>query len=184
MENIKAAEAASNSTGGTAAGQTANSNGGANPDPSAAPNPKLGMAPLSSELAAAVASNNVPAENHQLSNPPPPDPPQPTNPQNARTSTPPTVDPPRPDPIVTDLAQTPTIQVPSGLKEVPRGNDPSPSLPDSTTLPPDPTPTIGQTEQPHPPDPGPAPSDCPLANPPAVIGSHPPKADNTSEEVN
>lgn len=184
MENNKAAEAVSNSAGGATTGQTVNGNGGANPDPSTIPNPKLGMAPLSSEIAVAAASNHAPGESHQSSNPPPLDPLQPTDLQNTRTSVLPTVDSLRSDPVVTDPTKIPTIPVPSEAEQVRQANDPPPSLPDSTTLPPDPTLTVDLAEQAHPPNPNPTPSDPPTADPPADIGSHPPLADNAPEEKN
>lgn len=177
MENNKAAEAASNSAGGATNGQTMNSNGGANPDPSTIPNPKLGMAPLSSELAVAAASNNVPAESHQSPNPPPP-----VQPTDSQSKIPLTADPPRPDPAATGPAQIPMVPVTSEPEQVPQANDSLPSLPDSTALPPNPTLTVDLAEQLHRPNPNPAPSDPPPVDPPTEIGSHPPHADNIPEE--
>lgn len=184
MENNKAAEAVSNPAGGATTGQSVNGSGGANPDPSTIPNPKLGMAPLSSELAVAAASNHVPSESHQPSNPPPPDPFQPTDLQNTRTSTLPTVDPLRPDPAATGPTKASTIPVSSEAEQVSQANDPLPSLPDSTTLPPDSTLTVDPAEQAHPPNPNPAPLDPPPADPPTDTGSHPPLADDAPEEKN
>lgn len=184
MENNKTAETTSNSIGGATTGQTVNGSGGANLDPSAIPNPKLGMAPLSSELVVAAASNHVPDESHQPSNPPPPDPLQPANPQNTRTPILPTVDPLRPDPATAGPAKIPTMLVPSEPEQVPQANDPPPSLPDSTTLPPDPTLIVNLVEQTLPPNPNPTPSDPPTADPPTNIGPHPPLANNSPEDKN
>jgi len=183
MENNKAAEAASNSAGGATTGQSVNGNGGVNPDPSTIPNPKLGMAPLSSELAVAAASNNVPAESHQPSNPPLPGPLQPTDPPNTRASIPPTIDPPRPDSTTADPSQVPKIPAFSELNlEVPRTNDPPPSpLPDSTALPTNPTPTVDLAEQAHPPNPNPTPLDPPPADLPTDTDSQFPKVDGAPE---
>ncbi|KAF9649652.1 hypothetical protein BDM02DRAFT_3186141 [Thelephora ganbajun] len=182
MENSKVAEAGSNSVGGAATGQTVNGNGEANPDPCTIPNPKLGMAPLSSELAVAAASSNVPAESLQTSNPPQPAPLQSTDPQNIRTSTPPTVGSPRTDPATTDPTQAPTISVPSEPEQVPQAQ-PS-SLSDTIPLPPDPTPTVALTEQPHPlPNKKPGPSDSPPTDPPADVDSRPPNIDNAPKEM-
>jgi len=184
MENNKAAEATSNSAGGATTGQTVNGNGGANPDPSTIPNPKLGMAPLSSELAVAAASNSVPAEIQPPPNPPPTDPLQSTGLQNTRTSIPPTPDPLRPDSTAADLTQATTIPMPSDPEQVPKVNNPPPSLFDSTTPPQDHAPMVHPPEQPHPPNPkAPTPSDPPTADPPADIRSHPHVTDIASEEV-
>lgn len=175
MENNKAAEAASNPAGGTTAGQTMNGNGGSNPDPSTIPNPKLGMAPLSSELAVAAASNNIPTETHQLLDPPPSDLLRPADPQNTPTI-PPTADLPRPDPVAVDPPQVPTIPVPPEPEQVPQANDPTPSFSDPTALPPDPTPVLDPAEQPNPPDPT-SQSD-PL---PTDVDSRPPLTSNAPE---
>ena len=186
MENNKTAEAASTSTGGAVSGQTVNGNGGTNPDPSTIPNPKLGMAPLSSELAVAAASNNIPADPQQPSNPPPPNPLQPADPQNARTSTsiPQTVDPPRPDPAATGPTQVSTAPVPSEPEQVPQVNDPPLLIPDSAAPQPDPTTTVNLAEQPHPPNPNPTPSDVAPVDSPTNIGLRPHNADNAPEEMN
>ena len=183
MENNKAAEATPSSAGGATTGQTVNENGGVNPDPSTIPNPKLGMAPLSSELAVAAASNNVPAESHQPSNQPPPGPLRPTDPPNTRTSIPPSVDPPRSDSAATGPTQVPTIPVlPEPDHEVPQVNDPPSPLPDSTALPPNPTPTVNLTEQAHPPNVNPTPPDPPPTDPPTDVASQSPKADTVPGE--
>lgn len=182
MENNKAAEAVPNSAGTATTGQTVNGSGGVNPDPSTIPNPKLGMAPLSSELAVAAASNHTPGESHQPPNPPPPDPLQPIDLQNTSVSTPLVADPIQPDPIATGPTKSPTIPVPSEPEQVPQANDPPSSLPDSTTLPPDPTLTVDPVEQTRPADPNPTPLDPPTADPPTGISSHPPHTDNAPEE--
>ena len=182
MENNKAAEAVPNSAGGATTGQTVIGSGGVNSDPSTIPNPKLGMAPLSSELAVAAASNHIPGESHQPPRPPPPDPLQPIDLQNTPASVLPVVDPLRPDPAATDPTKSPTIPVLSEPEQVPQANDPPPSLPDSTTLPPGPTLTVDPVEQTHPANPNPTPPDPPTADPPADISSHPPLTDNVPEE--
>lgn len=179
MENNKAVEAVPNSAGGVTTGQTANGNAGANPDLSTMPNPKLGMAPLSSELVVAAASNNVTGESHQPSNPPRPDPPQSTDPQNAPTSIP-TVDPPRSDPAATGPTQVPGIPV--FHEPAPQVDDPPPNHPDSTNRPPDPTSTIVLAEQAPPPNPNPTPSDPPPTDLPTDAGSHSSHIDNAPEE--
>ena len=183
MENNKAAETTSNAAGGATTGQTVNGTGGANPDPSVIPNPKLGMAPLSSELAVAAASNNIPAEVQQPPNPPPAAPLKPTDPQDTRTSILPTPDPLQPDPTTTDLTQVPTVPVLSGSGQVPRVNDPSPPLPDSTTAPQDPAPMVNPPEQSHLPNPNPTPSDPPAADSQTDIRSRPHSIDDVPEEV-
>jgi hypothetical protein len=183
MENNKAAEAISNPAGGATTGQTVNGSGGANPDPSIIPNPKLGMAPLSSEIAVAAASNHIPGKSQQPSNLPPPDPLQPTDLQSTRTLVLPTIDLLRPDPAAIGPTKNPAIPVPSEPEQVSQENDPPPSLPDSTTLPPDPTLTVDPAEEAHPPNPNLTPSH-PLTADPPDIGSHPPLANNSPEEKN
>ena len=174
MENNKAGETTPNSTGGAVAGQTVNGNGGANPDSLTIPNPKLGMAPLSSELAVAAASNNIPAETQPPSNPPPQDPLQLTDPQNTRTPIPPTADLPWPDPAVAIPPQVSTTPVPSEPEQAPQANDPPLSIPAPTGPPSDPTPTVDPAEQPRPPNPNPTPSGLPPADSPTVgISSRP-----------
>lgn len=182
MENNKAVEAASNPAGGATTGQGVNGNGGAGPDPSMIPNPKLGMAPLSSEIAVAASSNNVPCENSQPSNPPLPGPLQPTDPPNAHTSVPPVADAPRSDPASAGPTQIPTIPVPSKPEPASQANDPRPSSPDPTTLQPDPTPTADLPEQVHPPNPDPIPSGPLPVDPSTDVDSRPPHTDNAPEE--
>lgn len=174
MENNKAVETASNSPGGATTGQAVNGNGGANPDPPSIPNPKLGMAPLSSEIAVA-ASSNVPGENHQPLNPPPPGPSQPTDPPNTDTFVPPAVDALPSDPASTSPTQVSTIPMPSEPERASQANDPQPSLPN-------PTPTADLPEQVHLPNPDPVPSGSSPAEPPTNIDSHPPHTANAPEE--
>lgn len=183
MENNKAGESTSNPAGGVVAGQTVNGNEGTNPDSSTIPNPKLGMAPLSSELAVAAASNSIPAETQQPSNPPPPDPPRPTDPQNARSSIPPTADPLGLDPAITDPTQASVAPVPPDPERVSQANDPPLSIPDSTAPPLGPTPTVDLAERPDPPNPNPTPSDLPPADSPVDIGPRPHSADSAPEEM-
>ena len=174
MENNKVVEAASNSAGGATIGQAVNENGGANPDPSTVPNPKLGMAPLSSEIAVATSSN-VPGENHKPSNPPLPGPSQPTDPPNTDTSVPPVVDVPPTDPATTGPTQISAIPVPSKPEQASEANDPQPSLPD-------PTPTVNPSEQVHPPNPDPILSGSSPTDPPINIDLRPPHTGNAPEE--
>jgi hypothetical protein len=183
MENNKAVEAGSNSAGGATGGQTMNGNGGANPDPSTIPNPKLGMAPLSSELAVAAASNNVPAETQQPSNQPLSDPFQSTGPPNTRNSVPPTVDSSRPDPVVTDPTQLPTISTIPQPEQAPQADNTSSSPADTTAPPPDPAPMVDPVEQSHLPDPNLNLPDPPPTDPPVHVDTHPPNVDNTPKEM-
>ena len=163
MENNKSAEAGSNPVGGPSAGQAMNSNGGANPDPSTIPIPKLGMAPLSSELAVAASSNNVPAEILQPSNRTPPDTLQSTDLQNTQTAVPLTVNASHTDPVPTDPSTIPVAPEP---EQAPQMNEPLSSPPDTTAPLPDPIPTVGRGEQSQLPDSDPIPSDPPPPDPP------------------
>lgn len=181
MENNKSVEAGPNPTGGPANGQTINSNG-TNPDPSTIPIPKLGMAPLSSELAIAAASNNNPAEIVHPSNRPPPDPLQPTDPHDMRTPIPPTVDSSGSNLAPIDNTAVPTTLVPPEPKQAPQTSEPLSSLPETTAPLSDPTPTVGPEEQPRPPDPDPTPEDLPSADKPINADSHPPSVDGTPKK--
>ena len=172
MENSKAAETGSNPAGGTTSGQTMNGNGGTNPDPSTIPNPKLGMAPLSSELAVAAASNNIPPENHQPQDRSPPNPPQSAESQSTQTSVPPTTDVLQLDPAIDGPSQVPTIPTTSEQEQAPQMSDPRPSLPETALPPPDPTSIPDIVEQPRLPDSDPTPPDPPPANPQTGVGSH------------
>jgi hypothetical protein len=183
MENNKATETGSISAVGLMTGQTMNGNEGANTDPSAIPNPKLGMAPLSSELAVAAASNNVPAEGHQPSSRPPPDLLRPADPQSRPTSMPPPTDPFRSEPAATELPQVATIpSSPSEPELASQANHPPPTLPDTTTPPPDPAPTTDLVERSHSPHPNPTPPDPPPADQPIGADSHPPDVDCNAKE--
>ena len=182
MENNKAVEAASNSVGGATTGQGVNGNGGAGPDPSTIPNPKLGMAPLSSEIAVAASSNNVPGESSQPPNPPLPDPLQHTDPPNTHISVPPMVDAPRSDLATAGPTQIPAIPVPSKPEQGSQANVPQPSSPDPATLQPDPSPTADLPEQVHPPNPDPIPLGPLPVDPPADVDSRPSQTDNAPEE--
>ena len=182
MENNKATEAGSIPALSVTAGQTMNGSGGASQDPSVVPNPKLGMAPLSSELAVAAASNNVPADSHQLSNRPSSDPFQSADPQSTRTSMPPPNDPFQSRPVATDPPQVPTIPPPSETEQAPQANNPPPSLPDTTAPPPDPIPPADPVELPHLPHPNPTPSDPPPVDPPIDADSHPPTVNSDPKE--
>ena len=181
MENNKSAEAGSNPALDAATGQTMTSNGGANPDSPTIPIPKLGMAPLSSELAVAAASNNTSAEILQPPNKPSPDPPQPADPGNIRTPMPPTIDTSRPDPTPTNPTQLPTIPAPSEPEQAPQTSEPLPPLPDTNAPPPDPTPTINEGEQSQLPGPNPTPSSPPSTT---DVDLHPPNVDSASKEIN
>lgn len=182
MENNKATETGSIPALSVTAGQTINGNGGANQDPSMIPNPKLGMAPLSSELAVAAASNNVTADGHQPSNRSPPDPFQSADPQSTRNSMPPPNDPFQSRPVVTDPPQVLTIPPPSETEQAPQVNNPSSSLPGATAPPPDPTPSADPVEPSHLPHPNPTPSDPPPVDPPIDAASHPPNVNSDQKE--
>lgn len=173
MENTKAAEAGSYSTGAPITGEAVNENGGAGQEQSMIPNPKLGMAPLSSELAVAAVSNNISPES---SSQPPPDPLQPIELQSTRTSVPPIADSMPPASVAADPPQVPPILKPSE----PDAQHPPP---DTTALPPDPTPTASSMEQPQLPDPSPTQPDPPLTDPPTSFDSHPPNPDSALKET-
>ena len=180
MENNKTTEAGSNPIGGALAGQTMNGSGGANPDSSTIPNPKLGMAPLSSELAVAAAPNNVSAEDPQPSDQPSPDPLQSADPQNTRTTAPPMVDISQPDTAAADSPRASAI--PPELQQAPQGNDPPSFPPAIATLLPDPAPADGPMEPSHIPDPNLIPPDPLTADPPISVDLPPPNPDSAPKE--
>ena len=176
-------EPASNPTGGAAIGQTVNGDGGANQDSSTIPNPKLGMAPLSSERAVVAAPNSGSAETQQPQNAPPRAPLQPADLQTTQTPVSQTIDLPPPEPPAA-ATQVPTSLLHSEREEVARVNDAPPPLLDSTIPPPNPIPTVDGAEQPHhPPNPNPTPPDPSPAVPPTDVGSLPHTTDNAPEKV-
>lgn len=183
MENNKTAEPGSNSAGGATTGQTMNGNGGSNPDPSTIPIPKLGMAPLSSELAVAAASNNIPAEILQPLNRPPPDSLQSADSHTKQTSMPSTVDASRPDPVLPDPTTVPAIPTTSEPEQAPQANEPPSSLPDTAATPPDMAPAADPGEQSQLPDPNPTPSDPPPPNSPTNANLDPPNVDSAPNEM-
>jgi hypothetical protein len=187
MENTKAAESGSNPAGGASTGQTTNGNGGANQDPSTIPNPKLGMAPLSSELAVAAASNNAPGESRQRPDRSAQDPFQSTDTQDTQTPMPPVIEDPQPVTASTESSQVPTqvpnVPVISEPERVSQTNEPISFPPSITVPPPNPVATVDQKEQSHVLDPNSPPSDPPPVNPPTNVDSHPPEADNAPKET-
>ena len=184
MENNKSTEAGLNLAKGAATGQTMNTNGGTNPDPSTIPIPKLGMAPLSSELAVAAASNNTPAETPQPPNRPPPDPLQSTDLHNIQTSISPTVETSRPDPAPIDPAAVPTTPLSSEPGQAPQTNEPPSSIPDTTAPLPDPIPAVDPGEQSQPPGPDSSPSDPPPPDPPINVDPQPSNVESAPKEMN